>query len=220
MGRGWICAQHCFCACVHIQHPGQAPWKRQQRSSAFKWIKTPTQSPEPAGIGQTGCSLDQDLRLIISHAVCFFAATVAYLGNGSQNVGICCTLWRRIWYFGILGVSWYDIFIWIWLTLVYIRALKHAVFCFCLLAKNLKNYQVDFGETFRKKLLDVLLQLINFWHQPNSRLPLQSTKFRKTGKIFITLSILLLVRRIVVNVVESFATRTLSELYSLHKIVH
>lgn len=68
-----------FCACVHIQHRGQAPWKQQQRSSAFKWIKTPTQSPEPAGIGQTGCSLDQDLRLIISHAVFVFLLLLLHI---------------------------------------------------------------------------------------------------------------------------------------------
>lgn len=60
---------------------GQAPWKQQQRSSAFKWIKTPAQSPGPAGIGQTGCSLDEDLRLIIHHAAFVFAATVAYMGD-------------------------------------------------------------------------------------------------------------------------------------------
>lgn len=60
---------------------GQAPWKQQQRSSAFKWIKTPAQSPGPAGIGQTGCSLDEDLRLIISHAAFVFAATAAFAGN-------------------------------------------------------------------------------------------------------------------------------------------
>lgn len=53
---------------------GQAPWKQQQRSSAFKWIKSPAQSPGPAGIGQTGCSLDEDLRLIISHVAFVFAA--------------------------------------------------------------------------------------------------------------------------------------------------
>lgn len=66
---------------------GQAPWKQQQRSSAFKWIKTPAQSPEPAGIGQTGCSLDEDLRLIISHAAFVFAATVALMGRTGP--------WRR-----------------------------------------------------------------------------------------------------------------------------
>lgn len=70
-----------FCACVCACNAGQAPWKQQQRSSAFKWIKTPAQSPGPAGIGQTGCSLDEDLRLIISHAAFVFAATVAYIGN-------------------------------------------------------------------------------------------------------------------------------------------
>lgn len=68
-----VCIGVCLCACM----TGQAPWKQQQRSSAFKWIKTPAQSPEPAGIGQTGCSLDEDLRLIISHAAFVFAATVA-----------------------------------------------------------------------------------------------------------------------------------------------
>lgn len=63
---------------------GQALWKRQQRSSAFKWIKTRAQSPGPACIGQTGCSLDEDLRLIISHAAFVFAATVAYRGTAEQ----------------------------------------------------------------------------------------------------------------------------------------
>lgn len=67
---------------------GQAPWKQQQRSSAFKWIKTLAQSPGPAGIGQTGCSLDEDLRLIISHAAFVFAATVAYMGNTVQYVEV------------------------------------------------------------------------------------------------------------------------------------
>lgn len=65
---------------------GQAPWKRQQRSSAFKWIKTPAQSPGPACIGQTGCSLDEDLRLIISHAAFVFAATVAYWGTTKHYI--------------------------------------------------------------------------------------------------------------------------------------
>ena len=78
-----VCAQACACvrACVRACITGQAPWKQQQRSSAFKWIKTPAQSPEPAGIGQTGCSLDEDLRLIISHAAFVFAATVASMGR-------------------------------------------------------------------------------------------------------------------------------------------
>lgn len=68
---------------------GQALWKRQQRSSAFKWIKTPAQSPGPACIGQTGCSLDEDLRLIISHAAFVFAATVAYRGTIAQYTQDC-----------------------------------------------------------------------------------------------------------------------------------
>lgn len=72
------CAQ--VCACVL----GQAPWKQQQRSSAFKWIKTPAQSPGPAAIGQPGCSLDEDLRLIISRAAFVFAATVATTGTCSR----------------------------------------------------------------------------------------------------------------------------------------
>lgn len=87
----------CFCACVFMYKcvcvcvcdVGQAPWKQQQRSSAFKWIKTPAQSLGPAGIGQTGCSLDEDLRLIISHAAFVFAATVAYMGNTVQYVKRC-----------------------------------------------------------------------------------------------------------------------------------
>lgn len=66
-----------MCACM----VGQAPWKQQQRSSAFKWIKTPAQSPGPAAIGQAGCSLDEDLRLIISRAAFVFAATVACTGK-------------------------------------------------------------------------------------------------------------------------------------------
>lgn len=64
---------------------GQAPWKQQQRSSAFKWIKTPAQSPGPAAIGQAGCSLDEDLRLIISRAAFVFAATVACTGTCGQG---------------------------------------------------------------------------------------------------------------------------------------
>lgn len=76
-------------ACVRACNTGQALWKRQQRSSAFKWIKTPAQSPGPAGIGQTGCSLDEDLRLIISHAAFVFAATVAYLGNTVHYTEAC-----------------------------------------------------------------------------------------------------------------------------------
>lgn len=72
-----VCMHRCVPVCVRACITGQAPWKQQQRSSAFKWIKTPAQSPEPAGIGQTGCSLDEDLRLIISHAAFVFAATVA-----------------------------------------------------------------------------------------------------------------------------------------------
>lgn len=76
-------------ACVRACNTGQALWKRQQRSSAFKWIKTPAQSPGPAGIGQTGCSLDEDLRLIISHAAFVFAATVAYLGNTVRYTEAC-----------------------------------------------------------------------------------------------------------------------------------
>lgn len=75
MMSDWNCACMGVCTC----NVGQAPWKQQQRSSAFKWIKTPAQSPGPAGIGQTGCSLDEDLRLIISHAAFVFAATVAYI---------------------------------------------------------------------------------------------------------------------------------------------
>lgn len=73
------------CVCTTL---GQAPWKLQQRSSAFKWIKTQAQSPGPAGIGQTGCSLDEDLRLIISHAAFVFAATVACTGNTAQNMDV------------------------------------------------------------------------------------------------------------------------------------
>lgn len=102
MWSDWICA-HCIllivfvhiCVCQRISvcvcacNVGQAPWKQQQRSSAFKWIKTPAQSPGPAGIGQTGCSLDEDLRLIISHAAFVFAATVAYMDNTVQYMGIC-----------------------------------------------------------------------------------------------------------------------------------
>ena len=76
-----MCVRVCVCAC----NMGQAPCKQQQRSSAFKWIKTPAQSPGPAGIGQTGCSLDGDLRLIISHAAFVFAATVVYTGNTVQH---------------------------------------------------------------------------------------------------------------------------------------
>lgn len=68
---------------------GQAPWKQQQRSSAFKWIKSPAQSPGPAGIGQNGCSLDEDLRLIIYGAAFVFAATIAYMGNTVQYMRIC-----------------------------------------------------------------------------------------------------------------------------------
>ena len=79
-----------FCACVCLRvctcNMGQAPWKQQQRSSAFKWIKTPAQSPGPAGIGQAGCSLDEDLRLIISHAAFVFSATVAYIGRVYGNL--------------------------------------------------------------------------------------------------------------------------------------
>lgn len=82
------CTSDCFTACVCTCNVGQAPWKQQQRSSAFKWIKTPAQSPGPAGIGQTGCSLDEDLRLIISHAAFVFAATVAYMGNTVQCMDI------------------------------------------------------------------------------------------------------------------------------------
>lgn len=67
---------------------GEAPWKQQQRSSAFKWIKTLGQSPGPAGIGQTGCSLDEDLRLIISHAAFVFAATVACIGRTAARARI------------------------------------------------------------------------------------------------------------------------------------
>lgn len=94
----WICAAcvywrlflcMCVCVCVCTRNMGQAPWKQQQRSSAFKWIKTPAQSPGPAGIGQTGCSLDEDLRLIISHAAFVFAATVAYMCNTVQYMEIC-----------------------------------------------------------------------------------------------------------------------------------
>lgn len=76
-----------MCACVFIV--GQAPWKQQQRSSAFKWIKSPAQSPGPAGIGQNGCSLDEDLRLIIYGAAFVFAATIAYMGNTVQYMRIC-----------------------------------------------------------------------------------------------------------------------------------
>lgn len=79
----------CACVCVCACNMGQAPWKQQQRSSAFKWIKTPAQSPGPAGIGQTGCSLDEDLRLIIFHAAFVFAATVAYMGNTVQYIEVC-----------------------------------------------------------------------------------------------------------------------------------
>lgn len=79
-----VCVYKCVCARM-----GQAPWKQQQRSSAFKWIKTPAQSPGPAGIGQTGCSLDEDLRLIISHAAFVFAATVACMGDTVQYMEIC-----------------------------------------------------------------------------------------------------------------------------------
>lgn len=77
----------CMCACAFIV--GQAPWKQQQRSSAFKWIKSPAQSPGPAGIGQNGCSLDEDLRLIIYGAAFVFAATIAYMGNTVQYMRIC-----------------------------------------------------------------------------------------------------------------------------------
>ena len=77
----------CKCVC----DVGQAPWKQQQRSSAFKWIKTPAQSPGPAGIGQTGCSLDEDLRLIISHAAFVFAATVAYIWATLYSAWKRCT---------------------------------------------------------------------------------------------------------------------------------
>lgn len=75
--RTCVCVYAQVCARVRACITGQAPWKQQQRSSAFKWIKTPAQSPEPAGTGQAGCSLDEDLRLIISHAAFVFAATVA-----------------------------------------------------------------------------------------------------------------------------------------------
>lgn len=78
-----------MCKCV--RDVGQAPWKQQQRSSAFKWIKTPAQSPGPAGIGQTGCSLDEDLRLIISHAAFVFAATVAYIWATLYSAWKRCT---------------------------------------------------------------------------------------------------------------------------------
>lgn len=76
-------------ACVRACNMGQALWKRQQRSSAFKWIKTLAQSPGPACIGQTGCSLDEDLRLIISHAAFVFAATVVYWGTTKHYIQDC-----------------------------------------------------------------------------------------------------------------------------------
>lgn len=74
---------------------GQAPWKQQQRSSAFKWIKTPAQSPGPAGIGQTGCSLDEDLRLIISHVAFVFAALLLQIWvilYSTQRYSVPCML--------------------------------------------------------------------------------------------------------------------------------
>lgn len=84
----------CVCvykrACSHMHTLGQAPWKQQQRSSAFKWIKTPSTIPRASRHWTgPGCSLDEDLRLIISHAAFVFLLLLLHIRAILRNIWKC-----------------------------------------------------------------------------------------------------------------------------------